>query len=88
LLEFGLELRTTLEHVVLRAEALLEFLSCSVEHGRAEAGRGQVWAGELGTVLILSNVVEAMIDSPIHHAESLVQNELDPVLEEAEGEVD
>jgi hypothetical protein len=29
-----------------------------------------------------------VVDPPIYYAESLVQDQLDPILEEAEGEVD
>jgi hypothetical protein len=38
--------------------------------------------------LIFSNVFETVIDPPIHHAKGFVEDQFDPVLEEAEGEID
>jgi hypothetical protein len=67
-----LELRAALKYVVLRAEAFLEFLGGSVEHGRAESDGRQVWTGKLGAFLILSNILETMIDPPVHYSESLI----------------
>jgi hypothetical protein len=61
-----------LEYVVLRAEAFLELLGGPVEYGRAEPDGRQVWAGKLGAFLVLSNILETVIDSPIHYSESLI----------------
>jgi hypothetical protein len=77
-----------LEDIVLGGEALLEFLSSSVEYGRAEFSRRQVRTCELSAFLVFSNVFETVVDPPIYYAESLVQDQLDPILEEAESEVD
>jgi hypothetical protein len=38
LFKFGLKLRTTLEDVVLRGQAFLEFLRGSVKYGGTESG--------------------------------------------------
>jgi hypothetical protein len=38
--------------------------------------------------LVFSNIFEAVIDPPVYYAEGLIQDQFDPVLEEAEGEID
>jgi hypothetical protein len=88
LLELGLKLRTALEDVILRAETFFELLSGSVKYRGAESDRGQVGAGEFSAFLVFSNVFEAVVNPPVHYAEGFVQDDFDPVLEQAEGEVD
>ena len=52
------------------------------------AGGGKEGASELGAFLIVPDILKSMVDLPIDASECLVENKLDSILEEAEGNVD
>ena len=59
-----------------------------MEYWGAVAGGGEEGAGELSSFLVISDVLKNVVDLPIDATERLVKNELDPVLKEAEGNID
>ena len=76
-----------MEDVVLGAKALSEFLSSSLENGGTVGDGGEEGSSELGSFLVVPDVVKAVVDLPVDAAECLVEHEFDPILEEAEGDI-
>jgi hypothetical protein len=76
-----------LKDIVLRAEALPEFLSSSLEHRGTVGDRGKEGSSELGSFLVVADIVEAVVDLPVNATECLVEHEFDSILEETEGDV-
>ena len=87
MLEFGLQPRAALQNIVLRTEALLEFFGSPLEYRGAVADGREKWAGELSTFLIISGVLENVVDLPVDTTKGFVKDKLDSVLKEAEGDV-